>query len=286
MSPAAGIDALRPLPVDVVSVQSQVVYGRVGNNVAVPTLQAFGLGVAAVPTVVLGNTPHYPTMHGGALPIDWFAGYLQDLSARGALERLRAVVTGYLGSAEQAAALGRWIAGVLQAHPGVQVVVDPVIGDHDHGIYVKPELVDAYREHLLPLADGLTPNGFELEQLAGRPLADAASVVAAARALLVGRTRWVVVTSAHPGAWAAGTMQVAVVTRDAVQVLTHARIDIAPKGTGDLFSAAVLGGVLGGASVVEAAAAAGERVVAALRRTQAARSAELLLPSDAAGPQA
>ncbi|WP_205622396.1 hypothetical protein [Xanthomonas arboricola] len=86
----------RPLPLDVVSVQSQAVYGRVGNNVAVPTLEAQGLSVAAVPTVVLSNTPHYPTMHGGALPIEWFEDYLHDLSARGALSALRAILVGYL----------------------------------------------------------------------------------------------------------------------------------------------------------------------------------------------
>ena len=66
--------------IDVISVQSQVAYGNVGNSIAVQVLQAFGLQVAAVPTVILGNTPHYPTMHGGALPQDWFEGILDDLA--------------------------------------------------------------------------------------------------------------------------------------------------------------------------------------------------------------
>lgn len=273
------MEAPRPLPIDVVSVQSQVVYGRVGNNVAVPTLEAFGLAVAAVPTVVLSNTPHYPSFHGGALPLDWFAGYLRDLSARGALGGLRGVLTGYLGSPEQAATLGRWIGEQVGTRSGLLVVIDPVIGDHDSGIYVDPGLVAAYRRHLLLLADGLTPNGFELERLSGRSPTDIDGVVAAARTLLVGRTQWVVVTSANPGAWQAGEMQVAVVTREEARVLTHPRVDIAPKGTGDLFSAAVVGGLLAGASIFEAAASACDQVVAALRLTQQERCVELLLPS-------
>lgn len=276
ISPAA--EVLQPLAVDVVSVQSQVVYGRVGNNVAVPTLESFGLTVAVVPTVLFSNTPHYPTLHGGAIPVDWFAGYLQDLQARGALGKLRAVATGYLGSAEQAATLGRWLACLTDTRDGLLTVVDPVIGDHDHGIYVSPELVDAHRRHLLPLAVGLTPNGFELEQLTGRPAAKPDEVLAAARTLLVGRTQWIVVTSAGPDAWTEGTMQVAVVTRESSEVITHPRIDIAPKGTGDLFSAALIGGLLGGDSVFDAAASACDAVVAALRLTREARCAELLLP--------
>ncbi len=123
-----------PLVLDVVSVQSQVVYGRVGNNVALPTLEALGLSVAAVPTVVFSNTPHYPTIHGGALPIEWFSGYLEDLSARGALRNLKAILVGYLGNPAQAEVLARWTRLLLTQHADLRLVVDPVMGDHDHGM--------------------------------------------------------------------------------------------------------------------------------------------------------
>jgi pyridoxine kinase len=269
---------LLPLAIDVVSVQSQVVYGRVGNNVALPALAGLGLTTAAVPTVAFSNTPHYPTIHGGAIPIEWFEGYLRDLFARDALGHLRAILAGYMGSAEQVRALGTWVEQVIGMKPDVQFVVDPVIGDYDSGEYVSPGMVDAYRKHLLSLADGMTPNGFELQRLTGMAGADIAEVVAAARTLLVGRTQWVTVTSAAPMTWAPGEMSVAVVTRDRYEVFKHPRIEATPKGTGDLFSAAVTGRLVTGSTIFEAVAAACEQVVAALRLTFDARSAELLLP--------
>lgn len=272
---------LQPLMHDVVSVQSQVVYGNVGNNVARPTLQALGLSVAAVPTVVYSNTPHYPTIHGGALPIKWFRGYLEDLSARGALQDLKAVLAGYLGNPNQATVLARWVTQQLAQHPGLRVVIDPVMGDDDHGIYVDPKMAGAYRERLMPLAHGLTPNGFELAHLTGLPVHDVAHVVAAARSLLTDHTEWVAVTSAAPTTWAIGEMKVVLVTRTRFKVITHPRVDASPKGTGDLFCAAMTGHWLSGASLPQAAAKACQQVVQALRRTQKAQCAELLLPTKA-----
>lgn len=273
--PPAGTTAL---PIDVVSVQSQVVYGRVGNNVAVPTLGAFGLRVAVVPTVVLSNTPHYATLHGGAVPDDWFAGWLDDLALRGGLSELRAVVTGYLGSSMQAHTLANWIRARIAERPNLRVIIDPVIGDHDQGVYVDPALVDAYRRELLPLADVLTPNDFELAHLTGRTTADVAGTIAAARSLLTGRTRWVAVTSAAPDAWTTGSMQVLLVERDRAFAVSHPRIDAEPKGTGDLFTASLTGYWLAGDHLPDAVAHACQRVIDALRATRTARCAELLLP--------
>ena len=273
-----------PMLVDVVSIQSQVVYGQVGNNSAVPTLQSHGLRVAAVPTVVLSNTPHYASVHGDALPAEWLAGYLDDLRARGALQQLRAVLVGYLGGSAQAAVLRAWLAALLDAAPDVKVLLDPVIGDHDVGVYVDPGMVSVYRQALLPLADGLVPNGFELAQLTSMPVDDIASVAAAARALMTGRTRWVVVTSAAPGTWPDDRMYVAVVTRDALELIEHARFDTTPKGTGDLFSATLAARLLAGDDLVDAARQASDRVLQVLQRTRAAGCEEMLLFPDGALP--
>lgn len=272
---------LQPLQLDVVSVQSQVVYGRVGNNVALDAFHRHGLTAAAVPTVLLSNTPHYPSLHGGAPPDEWFGGWLDDLVARDCLRRLRLVQLGYLGNAAQAGMLARWITARRAALPQLRVLVDPVIGDADVGVYVDPALVEAYRTTLLPLATGLLPNGFELGTLTGAPVQTMDQVLAAARRLLQGGTRWVVVTSAAPAEWPAGRMRVAVVSAGEARVIEHERVDAAPKGTGDLFSATLGARLLAGAALADAAQAACDAVVAAVALTQRQGCAELLLPSAA-----
>lgn len=267
-----------PLSIDVVSVQSQVIYGRVGNNVAVPTFMQMGWTVAAVPTVLLSNTPHYASLHGGPIPTEWFIGHLDDLAARGALAALRVVQCGYLGSSAQALALASWIERRRAETPSLRVVIDPVIGDHDHGVYVDPALVTAYREHLLPLADVLAPNDFELAHLTGHSTGDITSTVTAARSLLGQHTQWVVVTSAAPDTWPDGRIQTLLVSAERAWRIEHSFIDIVPKGTGDLFAAGLSSHWLSGDDLPDAAAKAARRVVHAMRLTRDARCAELLLP--------
>lgn len=283
---AASFSEIRqPLKIDVVSVQSQVVYGRVGNNAAVPTLEALGLTVAAVPTVVLSNIPSYPTIHGGALPVEWFSGYLQDLEARGALDALRAVQVGYLGNADQALVLGTWIKALLTDRPHLRIVIDPVIGDQEHGIYSAEGIADVYRGGLTALANGLTPNAFELACLTGMPVDDLNGVVSAARSLLAGRIEWVAVTSAAPDAWTPDEMWIVVVTERHMHLIKHPRIAVALAGTGDLFSACMTGHWLNGMALEAAAAMACARVLRALRITELAQAKELVLPRRSFEPE-
>ncbi|HGV3501396.1 TPA: pyridoxine/pyridoxal/pyridoxamine kinase [Providencia stuartii] len=264
-----------PLPYDVVSIQSQVIYGSVGNSIAVPALAKQGLRVAAVPTVVLSNTPHYATCYGGELPSEWFRGYLNGFVERGSLDSVRAILTGYLGSPEKAQDLANWLARVRETFPNLPVIVDPVMGDEDSGFYIPPEIAEVYRDHVIPLATGIIPNKFELMTLSGKHVDTLDDAIAAARSLLQGNTQWVIITSAfQPDE---DNIEVVCVTKGDVAVIRHKRYPVTPKGTGDLFGAELTAQLLAGLSVPDAAKMACLRIEQAIIHMAATGRSELVL---------
>ncbi|MCF8470622.1 MAG: pyridoxal kinase [Parvibaculum sp.] len=261
----------------VISIQSQVVHGHVGNSAAVYPMQAEGVTVAAVPTALLSNHPHYPTMRGTILDAGLVADLLRGVEERGLPERAAVLVTGYLGSTEIAEVVAQFAASALKRNSALLYLCDPVIGDEDVGIFVADGLVEMFRDRLVPLASIVTPNQFELELLAGTEARDVGAVLKASATLSPG---------GHPLVIATGCMLADTPTRHIETVIcdtgvatriTTERLPIRPCGTGDLFTALVAAHLAKGCSLPEAAQSAVAGVHRVLVRTMQANSEEMCL---------
>ena len=256
-----------PSPVDVITVQSQLVYGHAGNSAAVPPLRALGLRVAEVPTTLLSNAPFYSTLRGRMLPADWLAELLQGASERGLPERARALVSGYFGTVDNGQVFAQWARRVLADNRQLEYWLDPVIGDTHTGPYVEPALEAVFREQLLPLATVVTPNAFELGRLTGRDALAQDDAIAAARELLQRGPRWVI---AHSVQGEPGQLVTLAVSADEVWRWSSEHLPVDVAGTGDVLLALAMAFVLRGEPMPMAISRAIAGVHTALEATLAA----------------
>ena len=247
----------------ILSISSQVAYGHVGNAAIVPALQALGCEVLALPTVLLAHHPGHGTPKGRTVPAEEVAALLEGLEQVGALAKARAVLTGYLGLPGTASVAADAVARVRRHRPDALYVCDPVIGDGGR-VYVREGVEDAIRERLLPLADVLTPNHFELERLAGRPVTTLDQAVAAARGLVALGPRIVVVTTLEHEQASSGQIETLAVSADAAWIVATPRLERVPRGSGDLMAALLLGHLALGMALPDALARAASAVYAVL----------------------
>ncbi len=261
----------------VISIQSQVVFGHVGNSAAVFPMQAVGLEVAAVPTVLFSNTPRYPTRRGRALPGDLFADLLLGVRERGLPERAAFVVTGYVGSAEVAEMVADFIVGAKAINPALVYLCDPVIGDSGPGLYVPEAVASVMRDRLLPMADIATPNQFELSWLSGRDGRTMADMGMARDRLSLKGDAHLIVTGCTLSDTPEGEIESLILGPQSVTRHATQRLPFALSGTGDLFSGLVVAGLGTGMTLAAAVESAQHLTAIAMQRAEAFGASEVML---------
>lgn len=258
----------------ILSIQSQVAYGHVGNSAAVFPMQAKGAEVIAVPTALLSNHPHYPTMRGQMLPAALVADLLLGIEERGLVDEEMVILSGYLGTPETARVVAAFIARARGSNPDIAYICDPVMGDDDLGTFVNDGLIGIFRDELVPLATVITPNQYELELLAGQKARDLDALRAAVHALGGPEA---VVTGCVLADTAPGHVETITCTAGAIRRTAVTRLPIRPCGTGDLFTGLLTARLAAGVPLVTAAAQATAEIHAVLSRTEAAGSPEMQL---------
>src|SRR5271163_3189522 len=179
----------------VLSVQSRVAYGHVGNAAAIFPLQCLGIEAWALDTVAFSNHTGHGRWRGEVVAAETVATLFEGIADLGVLRSIDAVLSGYIGAAETGAVLLDIVSRVKAAQPGALFCCDPVIGDTDTGSYVRDGIAEFFRDAALALADIVTPNRFELEFLTGRTAASLSDAAAAAAALRERGPETVLVTS-------------------------------------------------------------------------------------------
>jgi pyridoxine kinase len=259
----------------VLSIQSQVAYGHVGNSAATLPLQRLGFEVIAVNTVQLAHHPGHGSWHGYKVEPERIAQILEGVARRGALARCGAILSGYLGAAAVADIVRDAVAALRAARPDALYLCDPVIGDDGPGVFVSAGIPELMRDALVPAADIVTPNRFELAFLAAQPVTTLAEARRATARLRARGPRLVVATGlsleGEPG------LSVLADEAEGAWLITTPRLPVAPGGTGDAFSALFLGHYLRAADTRQALERAVSAMFELVERTQASGADELCL---------
>jgi len=262
---------------NILSIQSHVAYGHVGNSAAVFPLQRIGVEVWPVHTVQFSNHPGYGEWRGEVFSGEAIRLVVQGIEERGVLSECDGVISGYLGSADTGAAVADAVDRVKTANPAARYCCDPVIGDSDRGVFVREGIPEFIKQRLLPAADVVTPNQFELDYLAGRPTGTLAELVAAIDAVHACGPQVVLVTSLATEETPADCIDVVVSERTSRCRLRMPRLPVIANGAGDAIAALFFAQYLQLGSVAEAMAASASSMFGVLSPTAEAGASEMLL---------
>lgn len=261
----------------ILSIQSSVAYGHVGNSAATFPLQRMGHEVWPVLTVHFSNHTGYGAWRGPLLAPTDVADVIAGIEDRGVLGQADAVLSGYQGDPAVGAVILDAVARVKAANSDAVYCCDPVMGDVGRGMFVRPGIPEFMRDTVVPQADIVTPNHFELDFLAGRTTTTLDEVLAAVDAVRDRGPHDVLVTSVLTSEVAADHLDVVAVSDAGAWAVTTPLLPISPNGCGDVTAALYLAHLRTTGSPATALERTTSSVFAILEATIAAGTREIAL---------
>ena len=259
----------------ILSIQSHVAFGHAGNSAAVFPLQRLGREVWPVMTVHFSNHTGYGAWRGPVLAAAEVAEVVTGIEERGAFAACEAVLSGYQGAEDVGAVVLDTVARVRAASPGAIYCCDPVMGDVGRGMFVRPGIPELMRDRVVPAADIVTPNHFELDFLTGTTSTTTPALLDAADRLRAVGPSVVLVTSAILDDTPEDSLDLVAVSAEGAWRTRTPRLPISPNGGGDLTTAVFLANVLDGHPLPVALARTTSSVFAVMAATAAAGDREL-----------
>jgi pyridoxine kinase len=261
----------------ILSVQSSVAYGHVGNSAAVFPLQRLGIEVWPVNTVHFSNHTGYGAWRGPLLSASEVRDVITGIEERGVLGEIDAVLSGYQGAEDVGQVILDTVAKVRSLNPDVVYCCDPVMGDVGRGMFVRPGIPEFMRGSVVPRADVITPNHFELEFLAGHEARTLPDLLAAIDEVRSKGPRTVLVTSVVTRETGDGEVDLVVVSDAGAWSATTPMLPITPNGCGDVTAAVFLAHLLETGSAETALGRVTATVFGILEATVAADTREIQL---------
>jgi pyridoxine kinase len=261
---------------NVLSIQSHVAYGHVGNASAVFPMQRLGVEVWPIHTVQFSNHTGYGAWTGRVFDGPMVEELVEGIAARGVLPRCDGVLSGYMGSADIGNAILSTVAKVRAANPKALYCCDPVIGDVGRGVFVRPGIPEFMREQAVPAADIVTPNHFELDYLAGTTTGTLAEVKEAVSAVHRLGPHVVLVTSLHAEDTPEDAIDLLAGEGGSFWRVRTPRLSLSVNGAGDAIAALFFVHYARMGSAASALGEAASSIYGLMKRTEEAGSREIL----------
>ena len=267
---------------NILSIQSHVAFGHVGNAAATFPLQRLGIEVWPIHTVQFSNHTGYGSWKGRVFDADMIREVMAGIEARGVLGECNGVLSGYMGAADIGSAILDAVSTLKRANPAARYCCDPVIGDVGRGIFVREGIPEFMREKAVPAADIVTPNQFELDYLSKRQSSTLRAACDAVKAVHDLGPRTILVTSLHTDDTPADCIDMLASDDSGRFIVRTPKLPLTINGAGDAVAALFFAHYLRSGKLAEALSRAASSIFGVLAKTaeSGAREIQLIAAQD------